>query len=135
MEVGELAERVYGAWNRGDVDELTSYFTSDARYETSGVFLGFEPVYHGPEGMRAFFETMHDAFDAFHIEVLDLEPAGDMTAARIRFQARGRTSGAAVDLEFAHGFRVVDDKVAFLVARESIDGVLERIAEVRASER
>jgi ketosteroid isomerase-like protein len=130
VEVEELAERVYGAWNRGDLDEFTAYFAPDAVYETSGVFPGFAPEYRGPEGMRAFYETMHEAFDSFHIDILESEPSGQLTAARIRFRARGKTSGVAVDLEFAHGFKVVDDRVVFLVARESIDEVRERIAEL-----
>ena len=130
MRVEELAERVYGAWNRRDVDDLTGYFAPEAVYETSGLFPGFEPEYHGPEGMRRFYETMHEAFDSFHIEVLETVPAGDMTASRIRFRARGKSSGVAVDLEFAHGFSVKDDQVTFLVARGSVDQVRERIAEL-----
>jgi hypothetical protein len=74
-----------------------------------------------------------EAWESFRIEPLEVIEEGDAVIARLQFRARGKTSGVGVDLEFAHGFRLDGERVAYLVARDSIEGVRARIAELRES--
>jgi ketosteroid isomerase-like protein len=132
MDVDAFVKRVYDAWNRGETGSWSEYFADDAVYETSGLFPGFAPVYHGPDGMRRFYETMLEAWESFQIDVIEVTDLDQMTGTRIRFRAQGKASGVEVDLEFAHGFRIDDGKVAHLISKPSLDEVRARAAELAA---
>jgi ketosteroid isomerase-like protein len=130
----DLPERVYAAWNRGDVEHLGSYFAPDAIYETSGQFPGFEAVYEGPEGMVRFHAEMLEAWDSFQIEIVEIEAEGEDgdAAARVRFRGRGATSGVEVDLEFGHAWCIEDGLIRYFVARPTAGEAMARLAELRA---
>jgi ketosteroid isomerase-like protein len=132
VEIREQIERIYEAWNDGDTGRFVTFFGEEAVYETSGLFPGFAPVYRGPQGMLQFYETMLEAWESFQIELLDVIEEGDAAITQLRFRARGKSSGAEVDLQFAHGARIEDGRIVFLVARESIADVRDRIGELRA---
>ena len=68
----ELVRRRLDAVNRGDVDEMTSFFASDAVWHSSP--MGME-VYEGREAIRRFFADwwgLYDMSGAEAEEILDL---------------------------------------------------------------
>ena len=49
--------RTLVAWERGDLEAWLDD-AQDSEMHTSGEFLGFEPVYRGRDGLRAFWDLM-----------------------------------------------------------------------------
>jgi ketosteroid isomerase-like protein len=66
--------------------------------------------YRGHEGVRAYARDMEDAWEYFLSEIKELHDAGDQVVAIVHVQARGRVSGAAVDLYAAHLWTFRDGK-------------------------
>jgi ketosteroid isomerase-like protein len=89
-ETLELARASYAAWNRGDLETMLESLDEDVEYRTSGVFPGLEPVYHGHEGMRRFWEDFGSPWDSLRIVIDDLRESGDQIVALFRFEAVGR---------------------------------------------
>ena len=100
----ELLRWLYDAWNAKDFEAARPYIDPDIVWRPSGRFPGFEPVYHGPEGVRDFWQTMN-------------------------FDAIGKESGVRVELPVAHVWRVSDGQVVSYSAHTTFD---EALAEARA---
>jgi hypothetical protein len=58
--------------------------------------------YQGHDGVRTFTDAYLDAFESFHIEVEDVSEKDDTLVAHVRIAARGRGSGAEVEVAPAH---------------------------------
>ena len=84
----ELVRAYVVAWNEADVDAYLAVTDPALVFRTAGVFLSHEPVYHGHDGFRAFWETFHDAWDRLDLEIARLEDLGDRVLALLRFHAR-----------------------------------------------
>ena len=129
MDPHEFIAHAYGAWNSGDTAHFPEFFHEEAVYETSGLFPGFQPTYHRPAGLSRFYEQMLEAWESFEIDVLEVVEEPDSIIARLRFRARGMTSGVEVDTEFAHGWRLRGDQAVELYARRTVDEVRERLVD------
>jgi ketosteroid isomerase-like protein len=98
----ELYLRAIQAWNDGDENAFVALVSDDWEFRTTGTFPGFDPVYRGREGARRFYETLREPWESFVIEVARTIDAGDRVVGLLRFNGRGRGSGAEVSLEYAH---------------------------------
>jgi uncharacterized protein len=90
----ELARRGYEAFNRGDLDGLLAMCAPDIVWhhpiDTSAVT--------GKDAVRAFFETVMDAWQEIRREPEEIIDLGDdRVLVLFRTTARGRASGIAVD--------------------------------------
>lgn len=107
----ETIRRLYAAWNADDFELSRPSFHPEVEWITSGTFPGIEPVYHGREGVHAFWTSLKEAWEYFDIHVIDLISEGGWVVTRVRFEAVGRESGVKVELPFSHAFRVEDGLV------------------------
>lgn len=89
------------AVNRGDPEAMLEHVHPEVAWETPSV-LPDTQTYRGHDGVRAWLETMEDAF-----EDLRLDPEGDFTElddvhvlVPVRASGRGRHSGVEVDVSF-----------------------------------
>jgi ketosteroid isomerase-like protein len=121
----ELVRRGYEAWNRSDVEAFLQVAHPQVVYRTSGVFPGFDPEYHGREGMARFRETMLEAWDEFRLEPTEIAPRGDWVVAAVRFVGKGRRSGVDVVVPFHHAFHFRGGLVDRLIAARERAEVLE----------
>ena len=65
----------------------------------------------GREAVLSFFGDQAEMFDDVRIELERLSEAGDRVLAFIRVTARGRASGAGVDISIGHVWTVRDGLV------------------------
>ena len=83
--------------------------------------------YRGHEGVRDYARDMEDAWEYFRNELEELHHAGDQVVAIVHVQARGRASGAAVDLHAAHLWAFRDGKAmrmqVYADAAEALEAV------------
>ncbi len=131
MESGPIAvvREAYSAWNeRREADYLAS-FHPDVVYLTSGTFPGFDPEYHGREGMASFRSEMLEAWEAFELEPLAITERDGLVIVELRFVAVGRESGVRVEVKFHHVASFEDGLVVRFAASPDLETALAAVAQ------
>ena len=123
-EDAELLRKLYDAWNAGDFEAARPYIHPDIVWRPTGRVPGFEPVYHGPEGVWEFWQTMMEAWEEMRVEIDRVVEESDRLVVAVHFDAIGKGSGARVELQVAHVWRVVDGKVVSYSAHATFDEAL-----------
>ncbi len=93
----ELAHRLFDAVNRDDLDAALALMDDDV--EAVPRLAAMEGGYHGHDGIRRWWENLHDVWPDFTIEVVEVRDLGDLTVAHLR--GRGHGVGSDVPLEQA----------------------------------
>jgi ketosteroid isomerase-like protein len=83
--------------------------------------------YIGPEGVARFMRQWTEDFDDWALRVDDLRDAGEAVVARVRQSARGKGSGAPVELLFGIVFRVRDGQIARMEMYMSVAEALKAV--------
>jgi ketosteroid isomerase-like protein len=95
------------AYSRGDFDAALAYFDPDVEWYVAADVLPDPATYRGHEGVRAFWQTLAEAFEGFHLEIEEcraLSPAQVLVTNR----AHGTGAGSGVEVSSATFFQVVD---------------------------
>ena len=58
----EIVRAGYAAWNRQDLDQFLADVSPRVVFHTAGIFPSHDPVYHGHDGIRNFWQIFHDAW-------------------------------------------------------------------------
>jgi ketosteroid isomerase-like protein len=88
----ELANRVYEAVNRRDLDAVLDLM--DPEVEFMSILVAVEGGYHGHAGVRRWWESIFDILPDYAVKVDGVRDLGAMTLARVRPGGHGLTSGA-----------------------------------------
>jgi ketosteroid isomerase-like protein len=107
----EVARETFAALNRRDVEAFVARFAPDAEWRP--LRSSTEGPYYGHAGLRAYFADTAEMFANLHAELDEAHQRGDVMLAFGRLEAKGRESGAAVELFIAWVFRFADDKVVW----------------------
>jgi limonene-1,2-epoxide hydrolase len=92
------------AWSRKNIDELMSYFASDAVYHNIPV-----PAVKGAESIRAAFLGFAAMMDSIDLEMISIAAAGNVVLTE-RID-RFRWQGKSLDLPVAGVFEVREGKI------------------------
>lgn len=100
----EIVRKFCDAWHRKNIDELMSFFDTDAVYHNIPV-----PAVKGAAAIRAAFLGFADLMDSIDLEVLAIARNGNIvfTERVDRFRWQGKT----LDLPVAGVFEVRDGKI------------------------
>jgi ketosteroid isomerase-like protein len=101
-------------WNAGNWEAALEDLEPDVEWHTSGDIPGFDPVYHGHDGVRRFWKAWTETWESIRIEIEEVVDRGDDVFLLARFRARGRDG-----LE-------VDQPVGFRFTTHAGSGRLER---------
>jgi ketosteroid isomerase-like protein len=123
----DLLLTAFEAWNRADCDAWLETLDPEVEIHTSGVFPDLAAEYRGHGQARRFWRQMHEPWEAFRIDVQDVEEAGDVVSAAIRFQATGEDSGVKVDMRFGIAVRVRDGLATELLNRRTVEEAREEL--------
>ena len=99
----EIVQRAYDAWNREDLDAFLSVVHPDAKLRGDGaedLFIGVRTAYYGHAGVREWWDAVHEPWDYFKSHVQRTFVGGDKVVTVVRFEAKGKQSGAEVELPF-----------------------------------
>jgi ketosteroid isomerase-like protein len=98
MVVEELVRRVVGALNARDFEELAEV-PLEPDFQFRSLISDSEGTYYvGLDGLRQWAADIDEVFDGFHVEVLEVRPAGpDLAVILIRVSGRSKASGAPFD--------------------------------------
>jgi ketosteroid isomerase-like protein len=118
---GKTVRRAFDAMNRRDFELLDSLITTDAAYHSPRTGT----VYSGPDGVRALFRELDEAFASYDQTPERLIDAGDIVIADVRVAGVGVGSGAAGEQRIAFLFRLRDGKIwrgeGYFTVAEALD--------------
>jgi len=118
----ELLAAVVDSWQRDDLEAWLATTHPDAVLHTAKLFPDFEDSYHGHDGLREFWRTLHEPWDNLRIEVIRLVELGDdELIVEYRFRGEGGASGASADLRLFNAARLRDGLTQEMFARLSFE--------------
>jgi ketosteroid isomerase-like protein len=93
----EIVRSAFAAWNRGDYEAWLDLWGDEAElYPMRSQLEG--GAYHGHDGLRRFVADMAEDWDELRFQVDDVRSTGEQIVGLGRFRARGRASGAELDV-------------------------------------
>jgi ketosteroid isomerase-like protein len=104
----ELVRRIYEAFARQDRAALAEFLHPDIELTYLGVLIDKQVTYRGLSGVREFMRSIVENFEEFSVDVEELVDAGDQVVAALHQRARGRASGAQVDIRIGQVWTVRD---------------------------
>jgi ketosteroid isomerase-like protein len=110
----DVVLRGLDAFNRGDIEGLVAEVDPAVVWEEGGlVFPDLPPAYHGPDGVRRWFqEAIADAWESFTADLLELRDEGGGKVVQVyRIRGRGRGSGIDVDMRVIQTITVRDGRI------------------------
>jgi ketosteroid isomerase-like protein len=110
----DVVMRGLDAFNRGDIEGLVAEVDLEVVWEEGGlVFPDLPPAYHGPDGVRRWYqEAIVEAWESFSADLLDLRDEGGGKVVQIyRLRGRGRESGIDVDMRAVQTITVHDGRI------------------------
>ena len=119
----ESYRRAAAAWARGDLDAALAFADEDAEI-ISRVFM-LEGSYRGHEGVRRWWQDLHDSFPDWDAEVGEVRALGDATLAVLHVRAHGGESGAPVEETMWHLARWRNGQMVRLSSHNSEAEALE----------
>jgi ketosteroid isomerase-like protein len=119
-----LAETAFGALNAGDMDAFIAVATEDVEF-TSMVAEVEGTTFRGHDGIRAWWETVVEAFGDVHWEIIDVRGPGDRGIAHVRMD--GTLGEVPLNLRMWLAARLRDGKVTwwswYRTEREALDAL------------
>jgi ketosteroid isomerase-like protein len=118
----ELIRRGYASWNSGDLHELLEICSDDIEVHPVLGDVVSADTFTGKDGVRRWRDSILDSLAELRVELLDIVvgEAGRYLAL-LRFDGRGKASGARVSLDAAHLLTIRDGLLVSLVGYESWD--------------
>jgi ketosteroid isomerase-like protein len=99
------------AFNRGDIDEVLTYYTQDAEWEDLTNAPDLPPVAGGIEEVRQLLMAWTQAFDEFRAEVAEYIDLDEHVVCVIEYFGRSR-EGLTIQLKDWPVLRLRDGKIA-----------------------
>ena len=95
------AKRIYESRNSGDVDAVLAECDPDVAWHPHLATLSGKPI-RGHDGVREYLTSLQEDWESFRHELEQFFDAGDKVVVFVHIYARGRASGADVDVPVAH---------------------------------
>lgn len=117
---GDTVRLVYEAINRRDLDSLVAALDPAIELRMPKDPVRAHPVFRGHDGVRAFYEVLLGAFDAYRVEPHRVEDLGRgvvVVVGRLALRAPGEAAERAI--RFSHFWEVRDGRVAHVSFHEA----------------
>jgi ketosteroid isomerase-like protein len=122
----EILERMYDAFNRGDIAAALEHFDPAIEWRVAPEAGPSTSTYHGHQGVYDAIGSLYEVWDGYHIEPQRFWETGDLVVVSVRAHGRGRASGAEVDAELAHLWQIRDRKVVRFEAHADFEHAARR---------
>ena len=100
----------YAAFLRGDIDAVLDGFLPEATFSNPDYAIE-GGVRQGRDELRTSFQALREGFEYVSLEVEELVDGPKGVLVLVRFDARGKGSGAPIRDRFAHVFRVAEGRI------------------------
>jgi ketosteroid isomerase-like protein len=101
----EIIKRGYEAWNRGDMAVVLEGCDPNVEWRDRGDWLDVK-VRRGHDGFREGWAEIAEAFSEFRMEPKEFIDAGDYVVVPIHRVGTGRASGALIEEDEVHVYRM-----------------------------
>jgi ketosteroid isomerase-like protein len=107
----EIVRRLYDCFRMRDNETPFEYYAEDIVWDARGAEIpGLEHVYHGHEGIRAFWRQWLEAWDEIQFVIEDpVELDDGRVEVRVRQRNRGKGAGIWIDQPPYLQFWTIDD--------------------------
>jgi ketosteroid isomerase-like protein len=125
----EVVLRIHRAVVRGDVEGLLAEVHPSGEYRAAiqQAMEGEDGVFRGHEGLRRWLGDLHDLYEEFESEVVDIRDVGDQVVVAFVVRARGSGSGITLEQALAQVVTVRDGKAIevrdYFSHEEALDAV------------
>ena len=123
-ELQRLADTAYGALDSGDLEAFLALVTEDVEF-TSMVAEAEGATFRGHAGVRAWWQSLREAFQDLSWQVLELRGSGDTGV--VHFRITGTLAGMDVGQTEWQAVRLRGGKIAwwapFRTEHEALDAV------------
>jgi ketosteroid isomerase-like protein len=124
VEQRAIVDAAYRALNAGDLEAFVAATTEDVEF-TSMVAEVEGTVFHGHDGVRAWWETVRGAFQDVRWELRDVRISDDRVV--IRFHMSGTLGGVPVQQTMWQAVKIREGKAAwwgsFRTEREALEAL------------
>ena len=110
MSSSVVAQQIWDAWLRGDVDGMFELIDPDIVATQFPEQVDVSD-YHGHEGVREVMADWIGTWDDYEIELLEMREFGDTVVAKLHQRGRGKSSGVAMEGDVWFVWRVRDGKM------------------------
>jgi ketosteroid isomerase-like protein len=110
----EIVRQVYDAATRRDAATVLALYDPEVELDNTRLQIvgGAGGVYHGHDGLRSFFGAWHEAWESTEYDYDELiDAGGEHVISVVTRRARGRASGAEVELRVALVWTLREGKV------------------------
>jgi ketosteroid isomerase-like protein len=105
-----LLTRMYEAWDAEDLPGVLALL--DPEFEWVNPSYAVHPgIRRGHEGMAKVMENFHESFESQTHVLCEVEDLGDKVLWHTIFRARGRDSGALIEVDEQHLWTLRDGKI------------------------
>jgi ketosteroid isomerase-like protein len=119
----EALERIYQAFNRGDLPAMLADIDPEVEIEQGPSFPD-ERLSHGHEGVLEFYAGFLEAWAKFRAEPRELIEAGDKVLVVVRQRGRGSGSGLEVESDLYVVYTMREGKAVRMKVHEGRDAAL-----------
>lgn len=107
----EVIQKVYAAFNQGDIETILANLHSDAKWLNYGPSV--VPYFGDFTGrITAFFQAIDESTTGGNVSVDRYIESGDTVIAQARYTATVRNNGVEIDAPLAHIFTLSDGKIS-----------------------
>ena len=117
----ELVERAYDAVNANDHETVRTLCVPDAVLRTT------VETHHGVDGVLEWLDAVHETFEGYTVEVLDVEEIDGRLVVSIHQRGRGGASGLDVDHRTTHVWTLQDGLIREIKAFPRREEALEYV--------
>jgi ketosteroid isomerase-like protein len=124
----EIVRRVYEASARRDKDAVLALYDPEVEIDVTRGAVGEvagRTVHRGHEGLRTFFRGWYEVWESAEADLGELLDAGENVVSTETTRARGRGSGAEVNMTQHGVWTIRDGKIARVVWFTTRDEALE----------
>jgi ketosteroid isomerase-like protein len=109
----EVVRETVDAVNRRDFDALQALLRADVEWDDMEGWPGIRGVYHGPAGVREWWDAVLEVWESVHAEVKEItEGNGGRVFLGVSGTALGKGSGAETEGRGWYVLWLVDGKIA-----------------------
>lgn len=109
-----IVQKAYEAFKRGEINGILELLSDDVSWEPiigAGPHVPHAGKRQGKAAVRQFFETLGNTFVFERFEPREFVAQGDVVVALGHYQGRPKTTGRAIETDWAMVFRIKDGRI------------------------
>jgi ketosteroid isomerase-like protein len=121
----DLVRERFAPMREGDVEALLTLIHPDFEVTTPPGLAAEPDTYHGPEGIRRYFDSFYEIMDRVSFEPHDFIGVGERVVVPVTLRARGRTTGIETTQKLVQVWELRDEKAYRIEVYATLEEAME----------